>query len=292
VTEIRAATWDDFDGAFELLETRSRALFGIPELKRDHLRQSWSLPGFTVGLDNWVASDGSRIVGYAAIDSAQDLDYAANDPADGDGLLALAESRASERGFATLALTTVPADEPANVLAERSGFELDREILRMWRPLDGNLPEPVWPQDITVRSYTPNDAERVHAVLDESYAGWDTEYVLRPHADWLAFMTEHDEFDPAFWMLAERDGELVACALHWAPDQGHGWVKDIVVRAPERGNGLGKALLHHGFMAYAAAGATRVGLKVDSSNPTGARQLYERVGFVTDRRYRIWLKRL
>ena len=28
-------------------------------------------------------------------------------------------------------------------------------------------------------------------------------------------MTDHDEFDPAMWFLAERDGELVACALHW-----------------------------------------------------------------------------
>jgi ribosomal protein S18 acetylase RimI-like enzyme len=35
-----------------------------------------------------------------------------------------------------------------------------------------------------------------------------------------------------------------------------------------------------------------VGLKVDADNPTGAPRLYERVGFVTDRRYGIWAKRL
>ena len=69
-------------------------------------------------------------------------------------------------------------------------------------------------------------------------------------------------------------------------------MKDLAVRVDQRGAGLGKALLHHGFREYAARGATRVGLKVDAENPTGAPQLYERVGFVTDRRYEIWLKRL
>jgi len=59
-----------------------------------------------------------------------------------------------------------------------------------------------------------------------------------------------------------------------------------------RGKGLAKALLHHAFRAYAERGATRVGLKVDSTNPTGAPQLYERAGFVTDQRYGIWIKRL
>jgi ribosomal protein S18 acetylase RimI-like enzyme len=69
-------------------------------------------------------------------------------------------------------------------------------------------------------------------------------------------------------------------------------VKDLVVRADQRGTGLGQALLHHGFRANAEHGAGRVGLKVDSTNPTGAVQLYERTGFETDRRYAIWVKQL
>jgi ribosomal protein S18 acetylase RimI-like enzyme len=105
-------------------------------------------------------------------------------------------------------------------------------------------------------------------------------------------MTRHDEFDPALWFLVERDGELVACALHWKEHQRRGWVKDIVVRERERGRGIAKALLHTGLRAYAERGAERVGLKVDSTNPTGAPQLYEKVGFVTDRRYGIWTKAL
>ena len=69
-------------------------------------------------------------------------------------------------------------------------------------------------------------------------------------------------------------------------------MKDIVVAESERGHGIGKALLHHALRVYAARGVRRVGLKVDSSNPTGAVQLYARVGFVTDRRYGIWTRPL
>jgi GNAT superfamily N-acetyltransferase len=105
-------------------------------------------------------------------------------------------------------------------------------------------------------------------------------------------MTRHDDFDPALWFLVERDGELLACALHWKENQRRGWVKDIVVRESERGAGLGKALLQHAFRAYADRGVERVGLKVDSTNSTGAPQLYERMGFVTDQRLGIWQKRL
>jgi ribosomal protein S18 acetylase RimI-like enzyme len=95
-------------------------------------------------------------------------------------------------------------------------------------------------------------------------------------------MTAHDEFDPELWFLVERDGELVACALHWKEHEGRGWVKDLAVRESERGRGLARALLHHGFRAYAGRGAERVGLKVDSRNPTGALELYGSVGFVVD----------
>ena len=95
------------------------------------------------------------------------------------------------------------------------------------------------------------------------------------------------------WFLVERDGELVACALHWRAHEGRGWVKDIVVRESERGRGLGKALLNHAFRSVRGARVPIAsGLKVDSTNPTGAPQLYERLGFVTDQRYAIWTKRL
>jgi mycothiol synthase len=288
VTDIRDATWDDFDAVFELLDIRSRAAFGISDQKPEFLRQRWEVP--TTG--KWVAVERGAVVGYAGLDEDQSFVLAAVGPEVGDSLLAHVEDQARVRAFPHVAVVAVPEDVPLYTAVQRNGYTLDREILRMWRMLDGDLPRPNWPEGVAVRSYTDADAEPVHALLDEEYAGWDQSYVQRSHAGWLSFMTAHEDFDPAMWFLVERDGELVACALHWKESQGRGWVKDIVVRKSERGRGLGKALLRHAFRAYAARGADRVGLKVDSTNPTGAPQLYERLGFVTDQRLGIWQKRL
>jgi ribosomal protein S18 acetylase RimI-like enzyme len=162
----------------------------------------------------------------------------------------------------------------------------------MWKRLTPNDAEPVWSDGFGVRTYVETDGERVHALLDDAYAGWDRGYVARTHDDWVKWMTDHDEFDPGLWFLVERNGDLVGAALHWKEHRGDGWVKDIVVRESQRGHGLGNALLLHAFREYRRRGAQRVGLKVDSSNPTGALELYERTGFETDRRYGIWIKRL
>jgi ribosomal protein S18 acetylase RimI-like enzyme len=243
------------------------------------------------GTDRWVALEAEEVVGYAALDSSQDLVHAAVDPAVGDELLARAETRSRERGFSHISITTVPEDRPLSELVERHGFVHDRDILRMWREV-GHERTAQWPTGISVRCYDAADGERVHALLDECYSGWDASYVPVPHEEWLAFMTSHDEFDPALWFLAERDGKLVGCALHWKEQQASGWVKDLAVVASERGHGLGSALLNHAFVAYAARGVKRVGLKVDSTNPSGALELYARAGFVIDRRHGIWTRAL
>ena len=282
--EIRPWTGEDFDDVFELLDTRSRAVFGISEQQPEYLRQELAVPGN----DAWVARDGNRVTGHASLREDQDASITALDLETGDALFAALEERARERGFAAISLTAVPEDAPLYELVQQRGLSLDHEVWRMWRTLDGELPAPVWTDDVTVRSYTDRDGERVHALLDASYSGWDHTYVMRSHEGWLAFMTQDVDFDPALWFLVERGDELVACALNWRENRSSGWVKDIVVAERMRGRGLGKALLHHALRSYAARGAERVGLKVDSNNPTGAPQLYARVGFVTDRRYGIW----
>lgn len=288
MTEIRDATWDDFDAVFELLSARSRAAFGISQLQPASLRQRWELPGGA----RWVATADGTIAGFATLEEEGTMTAAAVDPAVADALLARVEDTARARGLTRLVASAVREDEPLWALLERSGFEQDREVLRMWRPLTPDEAEPTWASGMRVRTYADADAPSVQALLDEAYGGWDPNYVPLSHDGWLAFMTQHDEFDPALWFLVEREGELVACALHWKEHQGRGWVKDIVVRESERGQGLARRLLHTGFHAYAQRGADRVGLKVDSTNPSGAIQLYEREGFAIDQRLALWRKEL
>jgi GNAT superfamily N-acetyltransferase len=109
-------------------------------------------------------------------------------------------------------------------------------------------------------------------VADDSYSAWDEACTPRPHEEWLRFMTEHDEFDPSLPFLVERDGELVAHALHRLHLRRRGWPKDVVVRKNTRGGGLARALLQQGLRASRAL------------------ELYGRAGFVTDRRYVTWVR--
>jgi ribosomal protein S18 acetylase RimI-like enzyme len=124
----------------------------------------------------------------------------------------------------------------------------------------------------------------VHRLLDDAYRDWDVDYAPLAHEDWNRSMTRDAEFDPSVWWLAERDGELAGCALHWSS----GWLKDFAVLEAERGRGLGAALVRQGLAEFARRGFERVGLKVDAANPTGAVQLHERLGFVTERREATW----
>jgi ribosomal protein S18 acetylase RimI-like enzyme len=135
-----------------------------------------------------------------------------------------------------------------------------------------------------VRTFTPGDSAAVHALLDDAYSAWDRRYVPLAHDDWVRAMTGDVEFDPAVWWLAERAGALAGCALWWSS----GWLKDIAVSEGERGRGLGNSLLQLGLAEFARRGLHRVGLKVDAANPTGALALYERNGFVVERRDQIW----
>jgi GNAT superfamily N-acetyltransferase len=279
--DIRTATPDDLDEVFDHLTIQSRAAFGVSEVARDQVARVLGV----AGADHFLAT-----AGYASLSSAQDLVVASRDAATNDALLETTTERARERGFKFLRSWIASGDEPFVSLVERAGFEHDGDVLRMWRRLDGDLPEPAWPEAVTAHTYTDADAAAVHALIDEGYTSWDETYVPIAHDDWLEWMTAHDEFDPALWLLVERDDKLVACTLCWAPHQRRGWVKDIVVRESERGRGLAKAMLLEQFRAYAARVVERVGLKVDATNPTGAPQLYERFGFVTDQRYGVWVK--
>jgi len=287
VPEIRAATPDDAEQVFELLDARSRAAFGASEVSRPlvlgEIRRSVD--------DRFVAVEDGRVVGYAHVRPTHDVVVATGDATTADALLAAVEERARARAVDAIEATVVAADAPFHSLVKRSGFTHERVILRMWRTLAEAIATPAWVAGVGVRTYDDRDGQAVKALLDDAYA-WDAHYTPQSYDEWHSYMTEHDEFDPTLWFLAERDGDLVACALHWKEHNRRGWLKDIAVHESLRGAGLGRSLVRHGLRAYETRGVERVGLKVDASNPTGAARLYAREGFVIDQHLEIWRKAL
>ncbi len=95
--------------------------------------------------------------GYASVDGAQDVVVASRDEGINDALLAAAVERAHTRGFRHLRALVASGDEPFGALVERAGFAHESDLLRMWRRLDGDLPNPVWPADVSVRTYSDDD---------------------------------------------------------------------------------------------------------------------------------------
>ncbi len=286
--EIRPASWDDLEEVVDLIGAQNRAALGIAGITVETLRGDWTRPGFELGVDNLVAENGGRLAGYAAVAPDGVLVLAAADERTADTLLELIAARARERGDASLSVSVVSDAGPPAALVRRHPFVLQRETLVMWRRLGEPIDDPSPPSGVYLRTFQPADARDVHELLDEAYLGWDRMYVPMAQDAWEQWMTGDSEFDPTAWWLAERDGALVGCALHWSS----GWLKDIAVRDSERGRGLGAVLVQQGLAEFTRRGMRRVGLKVDSANPTGAIRLYERMGFVTASSEAVWVSTL
>ncbi len=70
---------------------------------------------------------------------------AARDEATADALLARAVARARDQGLASLQLNVLNRDEQHARLVRVHPFELETDVLTMWRGLRGTEPEPDWP---------------------------------------------------------------------------------------------------------------------------------------------------
>ena len=267
---IRQGSWEDFDEA--------AALNGDADL----LRWRWQVPSFDPARHLWLA-DGAFGALYAPDDAI--VRGKATHAAE---LLERIEARAREESIAQLT-TVIPESEAEMRNAyEDAGFGLMTEVLEMAVVFDEPPPEPAYPDGIEVRTYTDADAHRVRELLDDAYAAWDDAYVPFTHEDWVAFMTDHDTFDPGVWFLAEAGSALAGVCLTWK----EGWIKDLAVAPTARGRGLGEALVRHAFARLYERGVRQIGLKVDAHNPTSAIRLYERVGMRTVKRYGHYLKKL
>ena len=175
---------------------------------------------------------------------------------------------------------------------EGMGYTHIRSFYRMQINMDQPMPEPVWPQGITLRTYDPEkDAEAVYRADVESFRdhfGFVEQPFEEGLRDFIHVMTKYDGFDPALWFLA-MDGDEIAgiclCRPHGYEDPDIGLVNILGVRRPWRNQGLGLALLRHAFNEFYRRGKRKAGLGVDAQNLTGALHLYEKAGMHVSRQY-------
>ncbi|MEV5549377.1 mycothiol synthase [Streptomyces sp. NPDC052309] len=169
----------------------------------------------------------------------------------------------------------------ARHLAQVLGLTLFRELRQMRRPLaDLDLPEPVLPEGVTVRTFVPGRDDAAWLAVNAAAFAHHPEQGALTQRD-LDDRKAESWFDPAGFFLAERGGELIG--FHWtkvhAAEQ-LGEVYVLGIRPDAQGGGLGKALTSIGLRHLAGLGLPTAMLYVDADN-TAAVSVYERLGFVT-----------
>ena len=208
---------------------------------------------------------------------AHDLSLVVHPDARGNGLgRKLLEQALGEAGEEEVRAWS-HGDHPAAAhLARTHGFERVRELWVMRRPTADPLPDLVVPDDLTIRGYTPADAEDLLRVNRAAFAHHPEQAGM--DAENLAERMAEPWFDPAGLLLA-TDGERLL-GFHWtkqhSADLGEVYVVGIDPSA--QGRGLGKLLTLAGLHHLAGLGVREVLLYVEADNRP-AIALYAGLGF-------------
>lgn len=277
---VRRPTEADAPAVTGLIRAFETELAGEAEQSEQDLRDDWA--DLDLARDAWLVEDGGALAGYIALSTSGPplSDGYVHPDFRGRGvgarLLELAEAEARERGLPALQNAVLAADEPALELLRSRGFQEQRRYYRMVIELEGEPPEPEWPKGLAVGAVEPQDVERFHAAVDDAFA---EEWGHEPdrEVDWRP-IRERRHPDRSLWLAVKEDDEIVATAIADAERWGGGWIASIGVRKAWRRRGIGEALLVHCFRELYSRGQRRIGLGVDTENPTGATRLYERAG--------------
>ena len=273
------------------------ALGSAPTLSQDLLLRMWARPRFDLATDAWIVEHGGSLVGYAQVwaDDASHLSaFALVHPEHtgrglGSALATLIERRAAEltSGDAELMVATIPQDDAAARLLGGRGYAFARRFWQMEADLSAAAIDPPRPPGIVLRTVEPErDLAAVHRVLEEALSDhWNN--VPLSYPEFLDQNVHQDDFDPGLWFIATDDGQTVGAALGSAHGD-RGAVDLVGVARSHRGRGVASALLGVAFDEFRRRGLALARLSVDSTNPTGAVGLYERMGMHVAAEYDLW----
>lgn len=208
----------------------------------------------------------------------------------GTALAAHARAVADERGLdvRVWAHGNLPA---ARRLAEKTGYTVVRELLRMTLDLRSRTPETVFlPADLTLRTFRPGQDDAAWLALNALAFAEHPEQGRMTQAD-LDARSRESWFDPESFFLVLRGEEVVG--FNWLkvlPDEeqgiGDGGSRERVgeiyavgIDPAAQGMGLGAALTRVGLDRLVALGVDTAELYTGRENAVAVRT-YERAGFV------------
>ncbi|GAA2721985.1 mycothiol synthase [Cellulomonas aerilata] len=205
----------------------------------------------------------------------------------GRGLLAAARQVAANDPAAPRSLRVwAHGDLPAaRALAADAGMSVVRELWQMSLDLREHpvAARPTLPNGVEVRAFVPGQDEEAWRRVNARAFAHHPEQGRLTREDLAARMAE-PWFDPAGFLLAERDGVLLASVwtkVHDGADgtDAAGEIYVVGVDPDAQGLGLGGALTGLGVAHLASRGLPRVILYTDADNTVAVRT-YTRAGFV------------
>jgi mycothiol synthase len=181
--------------------------------------------------------------------------------------------------------------------AETLGYRLIRYSFEMRRPLGEPIPDVPLPPGLEFRAVRPEEHRRIWDANGEAFLDhWEP--AERTEGDFRAWFADPDT-DTSLWRVAWDGREVAGLSINtiYAEENARlgrraGWLEQVSVRRPWRRRGLGTAIITASLQALRERGMDDAMLGVDAENPTGALGLYERLGFVRTRSFRIYRKRL
>lgn len=193
--------------------------------------------------------------------------------------------------------TAVDTDTDWISTLESEGYKIFRYGVAMVRPDLDKIPDLPFPEGIEVRPVKPEHYRAIIDAWNEACRDMRGQIPISDE-DFKAFQ-ESQIFDPSLWQIAWYQDQVVGTTMNFINRQaneetGHkrGHVEAISVRQPWRGKGIAKALIARSLKLLKSRGMTEAALGVDAENPSGALQLYEKMGFRIVKRGVIYRKPL
>ena len=195
------------------------------------------------------------------------------------GILAAARDEIARAGGGDVRWWLFDADDDADALAVAAGLAPGRALLQMLveLPLAGSSDSR---PPVATRPFEVGRDERAWLEVNNAAFAWHPEQGIWDLAT-LELREGEDWFDPAGFLLHERDGRLAAFCwtkIHHDTDPVQGEIYVIAVHPDFHGAGLGRALTIAGLDHIVSCGVTTGMLFVDLDN-TSAVRLYESLGF-------------
>jgi mycothiol synthase len=229
-----------------------------------------------------LAREGAALAGYAQLESASEwsagqLVVAPNHRRRGIGTALLHQLIMESRS--PLQVWAMGDNPAAQALASSAGMFRRRELLIMKRWLDEELPDPVVPPGVQIRTFVPGQDEQEWLRVNAAAFAHHPEQALIDGED-LADRMAEPWFDPKGFFVATINDVLVG--FHWTKQHQDqlGEVYVLGIEPAAAGSGLGKALLLTGLRSLQERGSTQVELYVEADHQA-AIELYVSYGFVT-----------